>query len=109
MSTILQCRQEDSKQSNNNGDFTTMLDEPIKLDPGDSINIKSCFIDTKSENSTKITVEEDLDVSLTFGYYITNHVNDLVQCFPNLVDQARNGKKYALYKNKSYQMILSII
>ena len=95
MSTILQCRQVDSKQSNNNGDFTTMLDKPIKLDPGDSINIKSCFIDTKSENSTKITIEEDLDESLTFGYYITNHVNDLVECFPNLVDQARNGKKYA--------------
>ena len=73
MSTILQCRQVDSKQSNNNGDFTTMLDKPIKLDPGDSINIKSCFIDTKNENSNDIKIDEDLEIFITFGYYITYH------------------------------------
>ena len=83
MSTILQCRQVDAIQSNNNGDYTTMLDKPIKLDVGDSINIKSCFIDTKSENSNDTTIDEDIDISITFGYYITNHTGDLAGCFEN--------------------------
>ena len=74
MSTILQCRQVDSKQSNNNGDFTTLLDKPIKLDPGDSINSKSCFIDTKNDKK-EINIDEDLDVTITIGYYITNHTD----------------------------------
>ena len=108
MSTILQCRQVDSKQSNNNDDFTTMLDKPIKLDPGDSINIKSCFIDTKSENSNDITIDEDLEIFIHFGYYITYHTSALNGAFETRLDypnsgpapipEILNGKKYILYK-----------
>lgn len=79
MTTIIQCRQLDSVEVNTNGDFTAVFDKPIKLDPGDSVNVKSCFIDTKSQNTTDIVIQEDIEVAIHYGYYVTSHFNNFSQ------------------------------
>ena len=42
----------------------------IYLEEGDQLAIRNCFIDTKSENSEKIVLEKDYQLSLDFYFYI---------------------------------------
>lgn len=59
----------------NNGDYTCQVGE-ITLNKGDTLSIKSAFIDQIAENSDLISVEPDEEdgntatLSLTYGYYI---------------------------------------
>jgi len=65
-----------------NGDYTVAIPQNVTLFKGDSLQIKSAFIDTHAENSNKITVNPDkasdggdesfATVSLTIGYYIND-------------------------------------
>ena len=64
------------------GDYSVSIPENVTLFKGDSLQIKSAFIDTHAENSQKITVNPDkasdggdetfATVSLTVGYYIND-------------------------------------
>ena len=64
------------------GDYTVQIPENVTLFKGDSLQIKSAFIDTHAENSQKITVNPDkasdggdetfATISLTVGYFIND-------------------------------------
>ncbi|DAC81784.1 TPA_asm: hypothetical protein [Monosiga MELD virus 2] len=70
--TVIELRQKDASIVYSDGDFTYNLAKPITLEPGDSINIKSCFIDTKQDNTDNIEIAEDTEMSLTIGYWFNN-------------------------------------
>jgi hypothetical protein len=98
MSTILQCRQLNSLEVIANGDYTCKFDKPVQLDPGDTISVKSCFIDTKNQNTSDIVIDEDIDVSLFFGCYNTNTSNVFADnVFVNPI--SLDGEKYIIYRN----------
>ena len=69
--TILRLREEESTPTIHNGTYTTTLSKPIVIEEGDSIQIKSAFIDTASEST--VTVDEDFTATLTTAKYFTNH------------------------------------
>jgi len=71
--TILECRQATSHKIAS-GDYETTLNRPINIEQGDSIRLKSAFLDTKSATSGKIFVPQ---TSLTIAghQYITNFYN----------------------------------
>lgn len=102
MTTILQCRQINSVEVVSNGDYTCKFDKPLRLDPGDSVNVKSCFIDTKNQTTTDIVLDEDITATMYFGYYNTCH-------YPNFASNAMvsgagltiDGDKYIAFSNTS--------
>lgn len=98
MSTLIQLREQDATIINNNGDFTINLDQPVELFPGDSITVKSAFIDTKADNDTMITLDEDITLTATYGYTFT-YQNDETKPFITGTP-AITGKKYFACKYK---------
>jgi len=74
---ILELSTYNTTQVNNNSSWINTF-SPIKINTGDEIGLKSCFIDLKTiQNSYgNIDIQEDINLSLTFGYY-QNYISDL--------------------------------
>ena len=64
------CRQEDSMNVAQNGVFSSTLAKPVRLNPGDSVEIKSAFLDTTDIISIP---PQGLDISLTGMKYLVNY------------------------------------
>ena len=64
-----------------NGDYSVRLPEPIMIEKGDQVSLKSAFIDNVSSGSGDINVIPDeaggseTTVSLNFGYYVVDWGN----------------------------------
>jgi hypothetical protein len=58
-----------------NGDWQTNLVKEIELNEGDELAIKNVFIDTTSITTASIQIEEDINLNLHFGYYLSNWTN----------------------------------
>lgn len=64
-----------------NGDYSVRLPEPIMIEKGDQVSLKSAFIDNVSSGSGDINVIPDeaggseTTVSLNFGYYVADWGN----------------------------------
>jgi len=74
---IIELSTYNTSQVNNNSTWTNTFN-PIKINTGDEVGLKSCFIDLKTiQNSYgNIDIEEDINLTLTFGYY-QNYITDL--------------------------------
>jgi len=77
---IIELREKEATSTYNNGDFTTNLKEPIQLNEGDSLILKSCFIDSVEANDNKIKINDDIT-----GY---------VEICPYICDWYTTGKEY---------------
>lgn len=68
--TFLEARQLGSKtsQSSTNGDYTTMLNEPVIIKEGDELMLQSSYIDTIDITDNHVVIEEDTE--LTISYYM---------------------------------------
>jgi hypothetical protein len=87
----------------------------VKLNPGDSVSVKSCFIDTKADNNQAVYIEEDLAITLKFGYYWTYYDNGLTPIMGGNAtgkyyvcakgDGANNPTGYFLYSQVTYRRI----
>ncbi len=52
------------------GDFSCPINTPLKIENGDMLNIKSCFVDSVAQNSGKIRINsEDATITINFIYY----------------------------------------
>lgn len=62
----LELRQKNAIKVNDNGDYENVVQEKILLEEGDSVVMKSVFIDTQASSNQKINVPDDL--TLTFQW-----------------------------------------
>jgi hypothetical protein len=53
--------------------WTNIISKPIKIQQGDSIMVKQCFIDTRLIDQQSILIEQDVEWTLQFSYYILCH------------------------------------
>ena len=74
--TILQLRQEESRDVSQNGNWKSMLDYPIQINEGDEVIIKSVFLDTTVEDEGIIAVPDKLDLTMGCMMYLQNFGQD---------------------------------
>jgi len=65
----LELRQKEAINVNNNGDYESVVQEKILLEEGDSVVMKSVFIDTQASSNQKINVPEDLTLNFEWINY----------------------------------------
>lgn len=70
--TVLEFREKSSENKYKNGDWETRLQDQVIINPGDAIAVRQAFIDTKSESSNVIKIEEDTIINLQNIVYNTN-------------------------------------
>lgn len=72
---IIECRNKTAlleAPENNNGDWTTNLQEKVNLEDGDTIICRNSFIDTKAFSNSKVIIEKDLTLNLKWIAYKVN-------------------------------------
>ena len=98
--TILECSQQKAKLVHSNGDWETTFQSPVSLHEGDQLIIRNSFIDTKkAPNTGEISVDEDTELVMTFGYYIycwdmSDSSNNKLNKFWNTERQPRHAPKH---------------
>jgi len=69
---IIECRNKEAINPPSNGSWTTILKHNIQLDEGDQVVIKDSYIDTQQASSSKVLIENDLQLEFSFGFYQQN-------------------------------------
>lgn len=88
---ILELRERDSKPLDKTyGNFESQLSKPVNIKAGDTILLKSAFIDTVEQTSNQIILGEDITVELKYGIYI----NDLI---PTYIQNLQTNPQYPIY------------
>jgi len=78
-STIIQLREKDNLNNHGGmaetpGEYAVTLDRPLKLEEGDQLAIKSCYLDTTSQSGTTITIDDTNNkFSMKHLIYLRNH------------------------------------
>ena len=94
--TIIQLRQEEAEDSNEAGVWETTLDHEILLNEGDEVAIKAVFLDTTVTDRTRITVANDLELTMECAMYVQNYVLDQTYDYVNGGNaRLRTYKNYA--------------
>ena len=78
---ILKLRQAEASVSKSNADFNISLDRPINMKEGDTLNIKSVYLDTITASGQMIELSDDVNIECDVAKYIINDSAD--QVFPN--------------------------
>ena len=72
---IIECRNLEAQKEaplNENGDWTTNLQEKITLEEGDSIICRNAFCDSRAFSNSKIVVEKDTTLHFEWVVYVEN-------------------------------------
>jgi len=97
---VIECKNKSAKElqpNEPNGQFTTNIQDKITLEEGDSIIMKSAFIDTQASSNQKIIIEKDLTLTMEFVPYLMNQFNADYQTSNTLSGQNINdGLPYLL-------------
>ena len=75
---VVECKNKSAlalQPSEPNGQYTTTIQEKITLEDGDSIIMKSAFIDTQASSNQKIIIPKDLTLTMEFVPYLMNQFN----------------------------------
>tara|TARA_R110000772_G_scaffold7268_1_gene24878 strand:+ start:762 stop:2507 length:1746 start_codon:yes stop_codon:yes gene_type:complete len=75
MSTIIRLREQEGN-SQENGNYKVNLDKPIMIKNGDSLVIKSAFLDTISASGSVIELPTDVPITMDVCRYFINDNND---------------------------------
>ena len=69
--TFLEARQLGTRTSTatTNGDYTTVLNQPVVIEDGDELSLVNCFIDTVDITDNHIVVEEDFTAQIKYFMY----------------------------------------
>ena len=95
-STLIELREDDSikSKSEQNGEYTIHLQEPLTIKEGESIALKSGFVDSVAENSGQIFVsDEEKQVEMDFFLY---------QSQIDMRGKVRNGVYNATYAGDDF-------
>ena len=100
---VIECKNKTaliSQPDQPNGQFTTNIQEKIMLEEGDSVVMKSAFIDTKASSNQKIIIPLDLTLEMTFVPYLMNTFQKDLQTIKSSSDSIKinDGLPYVLCK-----------
>ena len=70
---VIELSRYNTSDTDKNSEWTNHLSKNIKIEEGDAIVVKQVFIDTRLIDNTSILIEEDIEWSLYFVYWINNH------------------------------------
>ena len=87
-STIIKLRESESSSKSSHADFKITLNNPILLEQGDSLRIKSVFLDTISASGDFIELENDVDIEIDVIKWLINDSVD--QTFPSDATRMRS-------------------
>ena len=73
---IIQSREKDALISYGNGDYETRLSTPIKIEQGDQLTIKNCFIDQSVANEDHLNIPFDLTLNISNYLYVRDWIDD---------------------------------
>jgi len=57
-----------------NGNFNINLKRPLILNEGDELLVNKAIIDTRSLDSDKIILQNDINIQINFSYYLLNDI-----------------------------------
>ena len=81
-SVIVKCRQQEASNLTSNGTFNTVLKNPILLEEGDIVNIKTAIIDASADSL--IIVPEVTPIAIEMGkYYWNTNVDSALRYITN--------------------------
>ena len=91
---IIEAREQSAVSNKSNGDWLNILDEPVHLQQGDALAVKTAVIDSQDAAPGSVIVEEDTIVEMQALMYHVNVATTapklLYRCFPNFsIDTAK--------------------
>jgi len=91
---IIQAREKNAILSYGNGDYETRFSTPIKIEQGDQLTIKNCFIDQSVANEDHLTIPYDLTLNISNYLYVRDWIDD--QTVLRYEDTITQGKRIYL-------------
>jgi hypothetical protein len=75
---IIECSCFQSRQKTGNSEWVTNIPRPVTLNAGDSLTVRQSILDANlSGEYTNITLTDDINIEMDFGYYYVNDGIDL--------------------------------
>ena len=94
----LELRQKEAQVVSKNGDYEVIVKEKILMEEGDSVVIKSVYIDTEASSNQKINVPTDLTLTMDYlkwwRYYFKKGAGNIVAQGSTGFNVAENGQLY---------------
>ena len=69
--TILECNRKNAVVGTNSS-FVNTFQQPVRVNPGDVVSIKTAIIDSTQSTGNDIVLEDDVNIELELGYYYVN-------------------------------------
>ena len=69
--TILECNRRNAVVGTNSS-FVNTFQQPVRVNPGDVVSIKTAIIDSTQSTGADIVLDADINLSLEMGYYYVN-------------------------------------
>ena len=92
MALTLELREKDALNNYNNGDWESTLQDRVILNDGDSVIMKSCFVDTEATSNQKIVIEKDITLKMDITYFVNANIAYNTTANPdNVVDSFNSG------------------
>tara|TARA_A100000171_G_C2131821_1_gene147262 strand:+ start:628 stop:2406 length:1779 start_codon:yes stop_codon:yes gene_type:complete len=86
---IIKLREAEASAATGNGQYKITLDQPITLIEGDTLAIKSAYLDTIAASGSIVELDDDTTLSMDVCRYIINDSADQVYPNPNQADRMR--------------------
>lgn len=86
---IIEAREQSAVNNTSNGDWLNILDEPVHLQQGDTLAVKTAVIDSKTVTPNSINIEEDLTLDVEGIPYQVNVA--VTPPMPEVVGDNRSG------------------
>lgn len=96
--TIIQLRQSEAENVARNGVYSTTLNNPIELNEGDVVELKSVFLDTVVEDKGYIKIPNDLNIKMSCYMYLQNYAFD--QTYAYQQDNPPEFDRLRIYGNQ---------
>lgn len=102
---VIECRQKDKKtHSIANGDYKVDV-QGVKVNPGDVISMRGCFLDTVSSNENNIQIKDDLLITVGVGVYMYDWKSDHKNYSSVAANEQPTGKMYYMINNNSLESV----
>ena len=81
--TVIECNKQHSNTGESNASWINTFQAPIRINEFDVLQMKTAIIDTNATNSSNITFDEDVNISIEMGYYFINgKYPDIIDALP---------------------------